>query len=164
MISKSIGIVLLAVVAGVAIRPTVSRPSTDYPRTQPPNPCEGVLEGNLELAVSRSGSLASETDSLTVEFRAELGLQQWPEDSVVATADSLLCAHVDSLIGVWHATPAGTASGVVRNAYWGPTAVVRINPAEYYVSPGLVDNEGRDYNFIVDSVGGGVHFWKGVNQ
>lgn len=133
-------------------------------RRQVSSPCDGLAGGNLELAVSRSKFTASDSDSISLGFRAVLGLQHWPEDSVVATSDSVVCAHVDSLIAVWHATPAGAASGVVRNSYWGPTAVVRINPGKYYVWPGLVDDEGFEFNFIVDSVGGSVVFWRTANQ
>ncbi len=106
--------------------------------------------------------MASDPDSSSVEFRTFLSLQQWPADSIAATSDSVVCTHVDSLIAVWHATPAGIASGVLRNSYWGPTAVVRINPGKYYVWPGLVDAEGFEFNFIVDSVGGDVRFWRGT--
>jgi hypothetical protein len=124
------------------------------------NPCTGIAGGNLELAVSRAGFMASDPDSSSVEFRTVLGIQQWPEDSIAATSDSLVCTHLDSLIAVWHATAAGSASGVLRNSYWGPTAVVRINPGKYYVWPGLVDDEGFEFNFVVDSVGGDVRFWR----
>ncbi len=124
-------------------------------------PCAGLLEGNLELAVSRALGDVTNPDSLSVEFRADFGLQRWPADSVVATSDSVVCEHVDSLIDAWLATPAGAASGVLKNANWGPTAVVRINPRTYYVYPGMREADGWEYNFFVDSVSGAVQFFRG---
>jgi hypothetical protein len=127
--------------------------------TQFNNPCSGVLDGNLELATSRAQSLAADPDSGYAGRRTQYNLVLWPEDSVAATQDSVVCTRVDSLIGAWHATPAGQTSGVIRNQYWGPTAVVRVNPGKYYVAPGLEDDQRREYTFIVDSVGGSVQFF-----
>jgi hypothetical protein len=155
---RGLSVGLLAFVWLVA---SAARRSPDHDAWRFANFCAQADETTIEYAIDQAKSIASDPDSGSLEMRAEYGLIAWPEDSVSATTDSIVCHHIDSLIGVWHASPDGIASGVRRNATWGPLLVmVRLNPGRYYVWPGIMNDEGWAYNFIVDSVGGGVEYYE----
>lgn len=122
------------------------------------NLCAQADETTIEYATDKAKNIASDPDSGYLEMRAEYGLIAWPEDSVVATTDSIVCSHIDSLLGEWLGSPQGVASGLLRN--WGPLLVIaRLNPGRYYVWPGIGEG-GWAYNFIVDSVGGSVDYYR----
>ena len=153
----SLALLALAWVAASAAH----RPRSDD-ASQHSNVCGEADETMVEFAHGQARLIASNPDSGYVGMRADYGLIAWPGDSVVVTTDSIVCHHIDSLIGVWHASPAGVASGVIRNEdLWGPLLVmVRLNPGRYYVWPGIATTDGWAYNFIVDSVGGGVEYFR----
>jgi hypothetical protein len=126
------------------------------------NACGEADETMVEFAHGNATQIASNPDSGHIEKRARHGLITWPEDSVLVTTDSIVCHHIDSLIGVWYASPEGIASGAIRNEErWGPLLVlVRLNSGRYYVWPGITTTDEWAYNFIVDSVGGGVEYFQ----
>lgn len=153
---RGLSLGLLALVWMVA---SAAHRVTDSDTSRFQNLCAQADETTVEYATNSAKDIASDPDSGYVEKRSRHGLAVWPEDSVAATTDSIVCHHVDSLLGVWLGSPQGVASGLLRN--WGPLlVVVRVNPGRYYVWPGIGDHQGWAYNFIVDSVGGGVDFFK----
>lgn len=150
---------LLAQVSSVAI--AARRPGSDGDVVRHSVQCSQADESAVEYARDQALNIITDPDSGYVEKRERHGLSVWPEDSVTVTTDATVCHHIDSLITIWFSTPAGVATGARRNETWGPLLVMmRINPGRYYVWPGVADSAGWAYNFIVDSVGGSVAFYK----
>lgn len=123
------------------------------------NPCTKPFT-DTSYHLDNVRSMMSDTDSGWVEWRSDFGLQQWPADSVRHTTDSVVCVHIDSLIGVWMATSAAQAQGVSRWADWPGNLTIRINPHRYLVMPPLLDSLRSRWNFVVDSASGDVAFYR----
>lgn len=121
------------------------------------NPCSGVPEQTRYLAKGLALDIA--TDSLYHQSRTRLGIGVWERDSVVATSDSVVCTHLDSLISLWLATPAADSLGVERVSWWTNMSAVRVNPGKYFVRPTILVDDAT-YNFVVDSVRGQVRFFR----
>lgn len=152
---RLLGSTVLAVYLVVASQSADARGTFDAPVTG--NPCVNISLQKRDLTAGYAKDFA--TDSLYVDLRAKLALSVWIEDSVVATLDSVVCTHVDSLISVWLATPAADSLNVVRPSYWTNLAVVRINPGKYFAKP-PIEVDYAAYNFVVDSVSGNVRFFR----
>ncbi len=115
----------------------------------------------MQVEVHARAIVREGTGPKIATMRDALGLSVWPLDSVVATTDSLVCTHLDSLISVWLASPAG--AGVTRQSWWTKNVVARANPGRYWVST-TESPTGVYYNFVVDSVGGEVKFFSSAYQ
>lgn len=126
------------------------------------NPCLHELEGSREALEDQTRPSIARLESAGVAWRQTFGLVQWPRDSVRATADSLVCTHLDSLVSVWMASAEGIALGIARSADWEGIDAVRANPHRYIVSPPLLDHDGLTWNFVVDSVSGHMQFFSGT--
>lgn len=119
--------------------------------------CDGLPEGNLiDMEFTARAEVADSAESVAAAaFRQDsLGLTTWPADSVKSTTDATVCAHVDSLISEWLSSPAAT--GVSSDSAWTRNAVARVNPGKYWVIPAFLFENGVQYNFVVDSTGGGA--------
>ncbi len=154
----TVGQIVTALVATLFIVGAWVNPPSGF-RELSANPCVGSPDANTLMIRDVARSFVTRSDSTDVEWRTEFGVQTWTADSVVATVDSVVCTRIDSLITSWLLSPAGVSSGATKAPYWGPLVVVRLNPGKYYAWPSFVDN-GWEYNFIVDSVGGDVRFFK----
>jgi hypothetical protein len=123
------------------------------------NPCTHAYEGTEDRVLDNGRYFVSRTEPGVVGWRSRYGIVQWPVDSVVATADSAVCSHLDSLIAAWIASPAASTLGVSRDSSWPGISAVRINPHRYLVSPPLLLEEQWVWYFVVDSVSGGVQHY-----
>jgi hypothetical protein len=124
------------------------------------NPCSHTYEGTEERLLYTARPFVSESAPGIIGWRSRYGIDQWPADSVVATADSAVGAHLDSLVAAWIETPAAATLGVNRDSLWPGISAVRINPYRYLVSPPLLVEKEWVLYFVVDSLGGGVQFFR----
>lgn len=128
------------------------------------NPCAHGREGQAQPLRDNANAFSSDQDAAYVDRRAEFGLVLWPLDSVQLTQDSTVCAHIDSLIAIWQASPEAQAKNALRFTGWPGITLARINPHKYMALPPFRDNQGAGWFFIVDSVGGGVSFFRIYDQ
>lgn len=155
---RSIGVVALMSIGLVA----ATESPRDSARVLPSvvNPNIHTYEGTEDRLLYTARPFVSESTPGIVGWRSDFGIDQWPADSVVATADSAVCAHLDSLVAAWIKTPAAVTLGVNRDSLWPGISAVRINPHRYLVSPPLLVEKEFVLYFVVDSLGGGVQFFR----
>ncbi len=95
-----IGEILLAVGLCVVIHAAsdlgAAAPSGD-PLVAAGNPCLHDGEGHLELLEDVTRYSITSTTSASDGWRSRYGLTSWPRDSVKATTDSAVCAHIAGL-------------------------------------------------------------------
>lgn len=155
---------LVGVVALLAFLAQSSGASSRHAERWMANPCAHGREGQQQRLRDHAEAYASDEDSASVALRVALGLEWWPLDSVQLTTDSTVCSHIDSLIAIWQAGPAGQSEGATRPAAWPGISVARVNPHKYMALPPFVDLEGARWYFIVDSTGGDVRFFRTLDQ